>query len=51
MARRLVELLHHAFESGTEQLVTLDRELALLGHYLDIQKIRFQDRLRTDIRS
>lgn len=49
MTVRLADLLQQAFEGGTEQFVTLGRELVLLERYLGIQKIRFQDRLVTEI--
>jgi two-component system, LytTR family, sensor kinase len=50
MIARLGDLLRHSFESGLEPEVTLRRELALLDLYVDIVKVRFQDRLTVDIR-
>ena len=41
----LGELLRLSLNSSAEHEVRLDRELELLGHYLDIQRVRFQDRL------
>lgn len=41
----LGQLLRLSLDSGPEHEVTLGRELDLLGHYIDIQRIRFQDRL------
>ncbi|PYP76048.1 MAG: histidine kinase [Gemmatimonadetes bacterium] len=50
MIARLGDLLRHSFEGGQESEVTLRRELALLDLYVDIVKVRFQDRLIVDIR-
>jgi hypothetical protein len=50
MIARLGDLLRHSFEGGTEPEVTVRRELALLDLYVDIVKVRFQDRLVVDIR-
>jgi two-component system, LytTR family, sensor kinase len=50
MIARLGDLLRHSFEGGQESEVTLRRELALLDLYIDIVKVRFQDRLVVDIR-
>jgi two-component system, LytTR family, sensor kinase len=50
MIARLGDLLRHSFEGGHESEVTLRRELALLDLYIDIVKVRFQDRLLVDIR-
>jgi len=50
MIARLGDLLRHSFESGQESEVTLRRELVLLDLYVDIVKVRFQDRLTVDIR-
>jgi two-component sensor histidine kinase len=41
----LSELLRLSLHSSGDHEVRLDRELEILGHYLDIQRIRFQDRL------
>ncbi len=41
----LSELLRLSLNSSAENEVRLDRELELLGHYLGIQRLRFQDRL------
>src|SRR5687768_6633114 len=41
----LSELLRMSLSTASEQEVTLARELDLLAHYIDIQQIRFQDRL------
>jgi LytS/YehU family sensor histidine kinase len=50
MIARLGDLLRHSFEGGKEPEVTLRRELALLDLYVDIVKVRFQDRLTVCIR-
>jgi uncharacterized membrane protein len=41
----LGQLLRLSLDTGPEHEVTLGRELDLLGHYIDIQRIRFQERL------
>src|SRR5215207_4240101 len=50
MIARLGDLLRHSFEGGSEPEVTVRRELALLDLYVDIVKVRFQDRLVVDVR-
>ena len=50
MIARLGDLLRHSFEGGREAEVPLRRELALLGLYVDIMKVRFQDRLTVELR-
>jgi signal transduction histidine kinase len=45
MISKLSELLRLSLEIKGPQEVPLRRELALLGHYLDIEKIRFDGRL------
>jgi len=49
MIARLGDLLRHSFEGGQEPEVTVRRELALLDLYVDIVKVRFQDRLTVDV--
>jgi len=49
MIARLGDLLRHSFEGGDAPEVPLRRELALLGLYVDIVRVRFQDRLAVDI--
>jgi two-component sensor histidine kinase len=46
---QLRELLHLSLESGSEQEVTLRREMEFLAGYLNIQKTRFRDRLNVQI--
>lgn len=53
-ARRMIEhlgdLLRHSLESKDKQEVPLAEELASLDHYLAIQKIRFGDHLKIEVR-
>ena len=49
MIARLGDLLRHSFEGGDAPEVPLRRELTLLGLYVDIVRVRFQDRLTVDI--
>ena len=44
----LAALLRNSLDSMGNQLVPLDEELVLLGHYLSIEKIRLAERLRVD---
>jgi two-component sensor histidine kinase len=46
----LSELLRMSLSSASEQEVSLARELELLAHYIEIQQIRFQDRLTVNFR-
>jgi two-component sensor histidine kinase len=50
MISELSELLRISLNAASEQEVPLARELEVLGHYLEIQRIRFQDRLTVDFR-
>jgi two-component system, LytTR family, sensor kinase len=45
MIARLSELLRYTLEESTEQEVPLHRELDVLGEYIDLMQIRFQDKL------
>jgi LytS/YehU family sensor histidine kinase len=45
MVSGLSELLRFSLGSAGEQEIPLERELEVLQHYLDIQQVRFQDRL------
>lgn len=45
MIAGLSELIRVALHSAGDQEVTLQRELEVLGHYINIQQIRFADRL------
>ena len=46
MIARLSELLRLTLEQGGRSEVTLREELELIDRYLDIEEVRFQDRLR-----
>ncbi len=46
MLSRLGDLLRRTLDLGGKQEITLRQELAILHDYLEIQRIRFQDRLR-----
>jgi two-component system, LytTR family, sensor kinase len=45
----LGQLLRLSLDTPYTHEVSLERELQLLGHYLDIQRIRFEDRLRVRV--
>jgi two-component system LytT family sensor kinase len=49
MITRLGDFLRLTLESGGSMEVTLQQELEFLNGYLEIERIRFQDRLTTDI--
>ena len=49
MIAGLSDLLRYSLEHESEQRVPLDRELSILTRYLDIQKMRFSDRLDVDM--
>ncbi len=49
MIVRLGDLLRASLLAETTQLVTLERDLTLLDEYLDIERMRFRDRIRIDI--
>jgi sensor histidine kinase YesM len=49
MISGLSDLLRHALESAGEQQVTLKDELKFIELYLDIQKVRFSDRLTVQL--
>jgi LytS/YehU family sensor histidine kinase len=46
MIARLSELLRMSLEDGAAQMTTLSRELEFVTAYLDIEKVRFADRLK-----
>lgn len=45
MVTAISDFLRLVLNSSNEQEVTLERELSLLHHYLDIQRVRFGDKL------
>ena len=49
MVVRLSELLRLSLAAGDREEVALDEDLRFLGIYLDIQRIRFGERLRVDL--
>jgi two-component system, LytTR family, sensor kinase len=49
MVARLGNFLRLTLENGGEQLTTLRRELEFLQLYLDIERVRFKDRLQVNI--
>jgi len=49
MVTRLSSFLRHSLDNDPMQKVTLEQELAALKLYLDIEKVRFEDRLRLDL--
>jgi two-component system, LytTR family, sensor histidine kinase AlgZ len=46
MTNQLASLMRSSLDSGSAPLVTLDEELKLVRDYLDIERVRFGDRLR-----
>ena len=51
MLASISELLRMILRSSAEPKVTVERELALLHHYIEIQRVRFGDKLKvvTDV--
>jgi two-component system LytT family sensor kinase len=45
MMSRLSDLLRMSLEDGSEQITTLNRELEFVNGYLEIEKVRFGDRM------
>jgi LytS/YehU family sensor histidine kinase len=50
MMVRLAGFLRLTLDPSNSQEVTLEKELEFLKHYLDIEKVRFKDRLKVKIR-
>jgi sensor histidine kinase YesM len=50
MIARLSELLRLTLEQSAQQEVSLEQELEALARYLEIEQIRFQDRLRVEMK-
>ena len=48
MIVRLADLLHRTLATESRQLIPLERELELLRAYLEIEQVRFSDRLQVD---
>ncbi len=48
MIARLSSLLRRVLDMGDTQSVPLREELAFLRDYLDVQRVRFQDRLEVE---
>jgi two-component sensor histidine kinase len=49
MVTRLSSFLRHSLDNDPLQKVTLEQELAALKLYLDIEKVRFEDRLTLEL--
>jgi signal transduction histidine kinase len=49
MLARLSGLLRHTLSNESQQLVPLHQEMAMLRDYLDIMRVRFEDRLRVEM--
>jgi LytS/YehU family sensor histidine kinase len=49
MTNQLASLMRSSLDSGSAPLVTLEEELKLVRDYLDIERVRFGDRLRFSI--
>jgi two-component sensor histidine kinase len=49
MLASISEFLRMILRSSAEPKVTVERELALLHHYLEIQRVRFGDKLKVEI--
>ena len=47
MVGRLAQLLRASLDSSDQSLIPLQQELAMVESYLDIEKVRFGDKLRT----
>jgi two-component system, LytTR family, sensor kinase len=49
MMEKLSDLMRFALKENSTQEITLDKELELLKLYLDIQKVRFEEKLKIEI--
>ena len=45
---RLANTLRYTLASGQEELVTLEQELEIVQNYLELESMRFEDRLKVD---
>jgi len=50
MLKRLEEFLRITFQNSDLQEISLEQELVFLRNYLEIQQVRFQNRLRIDLK-
>ncbi|HVK96200.1 MAG TPA: histidine kinase, partial [Flavisolibacter sp.] len=48
MMEKLSDLMRFALREDTSQEITLEKELSVLKLYLDIQRVRFEDKLRVE---
>jgi LytS/YehU family sensor histidine kinase len=48
MVDRLASLLRYSLQSGSNELVTLSEELIMVNEYLNIERIRFEERLKIE---
>jgi hypothetical protein len=51
MTRRLADFLRDSLTLGAVPRISLERELALIARYLEIERVRFGERLRVEITS
>jgi two-component system, LytTR family, sensor histidine kinase AlgZ len=49
MCGALADFFRDSLRAGTQPRITLDSEIALVGRYLEIERVRFGDRLRPSI--
>jgi signal transduction histidine kinase len=49
MAMKLSDLYREILENSKKQLVSLDSEISIINKYLDLEKVRFGERLRFNI--
>jgi len=50
LLERFAELFRYAFRKGREESVPLDEEIEFIRNFLEIERARFGDRLKTDVR-
>ena len=49
MVTRLAELLRYSLKSDRPDAVTLEEELAAVSDYIDLERVRFEERLAVDV--
>ena len=49
VAQRLYDILNHMFHQANQQWVRLDQELELVANYIELEKLRYGDRLKIDM--